>query len=180
MRRLVQLAQSALTPITTANQVEAEEQADIAESFDITAVPSFLILRGHTLLRLISGADAAALKSAVEEHASSQGTYKPLSHTDQSPAAPPSSVVSPTDKNNTETPEELEKRLRGLMGQSKVVLFMKGTPDEPRCGFSRKIVALLREQKVTFTHFDILTDESVRQGMPFHTTSITMTERNTN
>lgn len=51
------------------------------------------------------------------------------------------------------------------MNQSKVVLFMKGSPETPRCGFSRKISGLLQEQKVDFTHFDILTDEGVRQGM---------------
>jgi glutaredoxin-related protein len=50
------------------------------------------------------------------------------------------------------------------MAQSRVVLFMKGNPDAPRCGFSRQMVGLLREQKVEFAHFDILTDESVRQG----------------
>ena len=50
------------------------------------------------------------------------------------------------------------------MNQSKVVLFMKGSPDVPRCGFSRKICALLRDNKIEFTHFDILTDETVRQG----------------
>jgi len=50
------------------------------------------------------------------------------------------------------------------MNQSKVVLFMKGSPDVPRCGFSRKICALLRDNKIEFMHFDILTDESVRQG----------------
>ena len=81
----------------------------------------------------------------------------PLSHSDKSPASPPAGE-------KTETPEELGKRLRGLMGQSKVVLFMKGSPDVPRCGFSRKICALLRENQIEFTHFDILTDESVRQG----------------
>lgn len=144
--------------------MQAEEEADIAESFEIEAVPTFLILRGHTLLDRINGADAAGLNVAVAKHASSGGAYKPQSQTDRSPAVPPTSV-----QKNTETPEELEKRLRGLMDQSKVVLFMKGSPDEPRCGFSRKIVNLLREQDVTFTHFDILTDESVRQGMPTHT-----------
>jgi len=50
------------------------------------------------------------------------------------------------------------------MNQSKVVLFMKGTPETPKCGFSRKMVALLNEHDVKFTSFDILTDESVRQG----------------
>lgn len=51
------------------------------------------------------------------------------------------------------------------MNQTKVVLFMKGNPDAPRCGFSRRIVALLRDQDVPFSHFDILSDESVRSGL---------------
>ncbi|KAJ2965462.1 hypothetical protein NUW54_g14111 [Trametes sanguinea] len=51
------------------------------------------------------------------------------------------------------------------MNQSKVVLFMKGSPDQPRCGFSRRIVDLLRSQGVEFSSFDILSDESVRQGL---------------
>ena len=50
------------------------------------------------------------------------------------------------------------------MNQSKVVLFIKGSPQEPRCGFSRKIVGLLKDKGVEYKHFDILTDESVRQG----------------
>jgi hypothetical protein len=81
----------------------------------------------------------------------------PLSRSDKSPAAPPA-------VGKVETPEELEERLRRLMTQSNVVLFMKGSPDEPRCGFSRKICGLLRDNKIEFSHFDILTDESVRQG----------------
>lgn len=63
-----------------------------------------------------------------------------------------------------ETEEDLVARMHGIMKQSPVVLFMKGAPDNPRCGFSKKSVALLREKKVAFTHFDILEDEAVRQG----------------
>ena len=51
------------------------------------------------------------------------------------------------------------------MGQARVVLFMKGSPDTPRCGFSRRIVGLLKNEHVAFSHFDILQDESVRQGL---------------
>jgi len=54
------------------------------------------------------------------------------------------------------------------MKQDKVMLFMKGTPDAPRCGFSRKIVNLLNGQDVKFSSFDILSDESVRQGLKTH------------
>ena len=48
--------------------------------------------------------------------------------------------------------------------QQPVMLFMKGNPDAPRCGFSQKTVNLLREQDVEFGWFDILEDEAVRQG----------------
>jgi glutaredoxin-related protein len=61
--------------------------------------------------------------------------------------------------------------MHGIMKQSKVVLFMKGEPDAPRCGFSRTAVGLLREKNVAFSHFDILSDETVRQGMSTHVLS---------
>ncbi|KAK0222927.1 glutaredoxin [Armillaria nabsnona] len=139
-------------------QVEAESQQDIAESFDIDAVPSFVILRGHTLLDRISGANAQALTAAIARHAASP-SINPLSKTDLAPAKA-ADIVS-----EKETAEELEKRMRGLMTQSKVVLFMKGSPDAPRCGFSRRITGLLKDQNVEYTHFDILSDEDVRQGL---------------
>lgn len=138
-------------------QIEAEEQNEISESFDIESVPTFIILRGHTLLGRITGADASALTNAIGTHMGSAESTTPLSRSDKPPAPP---VVE-----KVETPEELEERLRRLMTQSNVVLFMKGSPDEPRCGFSRKICGLLRDNKIEFSHFDILTDESVRQGL---------------
>ena len=55
-------------------------------------------------------------------------------------------------------------RIRNL--QQTVMLFMKGNPEAPRCGFSQKTVNLLREEKVEFGWFDILEDEAVRQGGP--------------
>lgn len=45
------------------------------------------------------------------------------------------------------------------------MLFLKGTPSEPACGFSRKLVGLLREQNVQYGFFNILADDSVRQGL---------------
>ncbi|KAK6009549.1 glutaredoxin, partial [Ostertagia ostertagi] len=45
------------------------------------------------------------------------------------------------------------------------MLFMKGSPDNPKCGFSKQTVALLNEIGATFGSFDILSDEEVRQGL---------------
>eukprot|EP00877_Chromochloris_zofingiensis_P004650 jgi/Chrzof1/14186/Cz08g28180.t1 len=66
----------------------------------------------------------------------------------------------------TSTPAaDLQSRLKSLVQSSPVMLFMKGTPDAPRCGFSRKVVEALRTGGVDFGSFDILQDEAVRQGL---------------
>jgi len=142
-------------------QVEADALDDITESFDVQSVPTFVVLRGHTLLDRISGADAATLTKAIEKHTNIPAP--PQSKTSQAPAK--ASDYSATEEKQ-ETPEQLEQRLRDLMTQHKIVLFMKGDRDVPRCGFSKQIIALLREQNVSdYATFDILTDESVRQGL---------------
>merc|ERR1712000_523455 len=63
------------------------------------------------------------------------------------------------------TQDELNKKLHDLTHRSKVILFMKGTPETPRCGFSRTMVSLLQEEKVDFDYYDILGDDEVRQGL---------------
>ncbi|KAG1868558.1 glutaredoxin [Suillus subluteus] len=141
-------------PKLLALRVEAEEQADITDSFDINSVPTCLVIQGHALLARIEGGDATQLKETITKHLGNK-SVAPQSTTSQPPAPPLSS----------ETEEQLEARMRNIMNQSAVVLFMKGEPDTPRCGFSRTAVALLREKTVAFTHFDILSDESVRQGL---------------
>lgn len=62
-------------------------------------------------------------------------------------------------------PEDLTARLQALVKRSRVMLFMKGSPEAPQCGFSRRIVAMLQKQDVEFDTFDILQDSAVRQGL---------------
>jgi Grx4 family monothiol glutaredoxin len=45
------------------------------------------------------------------------------------------------------------------------MLFMKGSPEAPRCGFSRTITGILKENNIEYSHFDILQDDEVRQGL---------------
>ncbi|KAI0346242.1 glutaredoxin [Trametopsis cervina] len=138
-------------------KVDAESQEDIAESFNVESVPTFVILRGHTLLGRIAGADAAALTDTIAKHVHTPSSVVPQSHTEKAPA-PPTEI----EAEKLESEAQLDERCRSLMTQSRVVLFMKGVPDAPRCGFSRRIVALLRDHSIEFAHFDILKDESVR------------------
>ena len=63
---------------------------------------------------------------------------------------------------------ELQKKLDDLINQYKVMLFMKGSPDMPMCGFSAQIVEILIDQGIYFESFDIYSDEEVRQGLKEH------------
>ncbi|XP_059474579.1 glutaredoxin-related protein 5, mitochondrial [Neocloeon triangulifer] len=58
-----------------------------------------------------------------------------------------------------------EERIGGLVKQSKVVVFMKGVPAEPKCGFSNAVVQILRMHGVQYDAHDVLKDEAVRQGV---------------
>ena len=49
--------------------------------------------------------------------------------------------------------------------QNPVVLFMKGTPDAPRCGFSSTVVQILDHLGVDFVGVDVLQDEALRDGI---------------
>jgi len=72
----------------------------------------------------------------------------------------------PIDKSSTsDNIITLEQKLNALINKAPVMLFMKGSADAPRCGFSNAIVSILREENITFSTFDILTDEEVRQGL---------------
>merc|ERR1712071_114254 len=61
--------------------------------------------------------------------------------------------------------QTLEERIKALVNRSRIMLFMKGVPSKPRCGFSRQIVEILEEEKVPYDSFSILEDEEVRQGL---------------
>ncbi|TNY24292.1 putative glutaredoxin [Rhodotorula diobovata] len=162
--------------------IEAEALPDISESFEVDAVPYFILLRGHTLLTRLSGAQPAVLSAALKSHASKPST---LASSSQQPVAA-KTIYQPGeqatgaagaggtvagggdedgDEVEEESDEELQKRCEALMKQADVVLFMKGDRHTPRCGFSQKIVGILENNKVEYTTFDILNDEGVRQKL---------------
>jgi monothiol glutaredoxin len=60
---------------------------------------------------------------------------------------------------------ELKKRIDEILGNNKIVLFMKGSASFPQCGFSARAVAILKELGVDFETVDVLEDEEIRQGI---------------
>ena len=62
----------------------------------------------------------------------------------------------------------IRRKLDALINQKPVMLFMKGIPSDPECGFSKKVVDILKKYDVEFGHFNILTDAEVRDNLKDH------------
>ncbi|WP_128893248.1 Grx4 family monothiol glutaredoxin [Erythrobacter sp. HKB08] len=60
---------------------------------------------------------------------------------------------------------DVNERISGLVGENDVVLFMKGTPLFPQCGFSSRAVAILDHCGVAYESVDVLQDMEIRQGI---------------
>ncbi|MDG6077773.1 Grx4 family monothiol glutaredoxin [Erythrobacter litoralis] len=60
---------------------------------------------------------------------------------------------------------EVNDRISDIVGKSDVVLFMKGTPLFPQCGFSSRAVAILDHCGVAYDSVDVLQDMEIRQGI---------------
>jgi len=161
--------------------MDAEDVMDISDAFNVTAVPFLVLRRGEQVLETVSGSDATKVRTAIEKHANTSSTgvgsngsaaaattgttgTKNLSNyapTAQDPATAPQYSSGEAK----ESKEELHKRLSTLVKAAPVMLFMKGTPSSPQCGFSRQTVAILRENSVKYGFFNILADDEVRQGL---------------
>lgn len=164
--------------------LNAEELPDVSETYEVTAVPYIVLQKDGSVLEKISGSDASKVRAAVEKHAGkSASSGLPPAQQVTKPAASESgangsaknlSAYAPSSSDPATAPEftggehnkeDMKTRLEGLVKAAPVMLFMKGTPSAPQCGFSRQTVALLRERSIRYGFFNILADDDVRQGL---------------
>lgn len=128
-------------PSITFAQVDAsiEGIADLSPCAGVNSVPTTLALRHAEQVGMVQGTAIPRVISLVNELA----------------------------KLRQEAKAELDKKLGQLVRGSTVMLFMKGSPEAPRCGFSLTISGMLNEVcgEGKYGYFDILTDEEVRQGL---------------
>ena len=62
-------------------------------------------------------------------------------------------------------PNPIREAIGEAIEQHKVILFMKGTPEAPACGFSARTVAVLQAMEVPFAAVDVLPDPRIRQEL---------------
>ncbi len=110
--------------------------SDVTEKYNVNSVPTFVFFQNGKVLDTVEGADPEKVGKIV-----SKLTQKQVA------------TLS------------VRERCEQIVNQSPIVLFMKGSPAAPRCGFSNQIVQLLNKHKLEYSHFDVLSDETMRQGI---------------
>jgi monothiol glutaredoxin len=85
---------------------------------------------------------------------SSQFDPIPMADPAPAPAAAPTAESSP-----------IRDAIQEAISEHDVILFMKGTPEAPACGFSARTVAILQSLEVPFAAVDILPDPRIRQEL---------------
>ncbi len=60
---------------------------------------------------------------------------------------------------------EINEKIKNIIKENEVCLFMKGTPDSPQCGFSMTVSNILKHLKINFKGINVLEDEKLRQGI---------------
>ena len=58
---------------------------------------------------------------------------------------------------------DIKEKIKNLISENDVCLFMKGTPDAPQCGFSMAVSNVLKHLNVNYKGIDVLKDENLRQ-----------------
>ena len=104
-------------------QIDGDTFPALCERYELESVPAFLFVSGGSVIDRVMGADVAELTGKVRQHAVTAALHStaPIAPIGAPPPAP--------------APAPLDERLRALTRSSAVMLFMKGNPAQPRCGF---------------------------------------------
>lgn len=128
--------------------VDVEENNDLATELSVLSVPTVVCLMKGKTVKKIDTLEPRKLVKIVEEE------LKKLA------------LLSATDSISQSDPkEQFKEYLKRLVSRAPVMIFMKGEPKAPRCGFSKQLVEILAKHNISYETFDILQDENVRQGL---------------
>ncbi|KAL9236779.1 hypothetical protein vseg_011409 [Gypsophila vaccaria] len=156
-------------------RVEAEEQPEISEAYSVAAVPYFVFFKDGKQVDTLEGADPSSLANKVAKIAGAVNPDEPAAPASLGLAAGPSILEAVKDLAQSKEPspihlssghvDDLDQELKKLINSNPIMLFMKGNPEEPKCGFSSEVIDILKKEKVPFGTFDILTNSKVREGL---------------
>jgi monothiol glutaredoxin len=95
----------------------------------------------------------------------SQSQFDPVPMLSDQPAGAAAASTPGADAPVDEQTRQIRDAIAAAISEHDVILFMKGTPDAPACGFSARTVAALQSLEVPFAAVDILPDPRIRQEL---------------
>jgi len=69
------------------------------------------------------------------------------------------------DIKDSKDSKDSKTQIENLLAKHPVMLFIKGSPQQPQCGFSARVVQILDFLKIKYDYFDVLSNESIRSGI---------------
>ncbi|XP_034940387.1 glutaredoxin 3 [Chelonus insularis] len=123
--------------------IEAEEIPEVSLKYKVSAVPTIILIKNSKVVDRVDGVNPGELGDKIAKHLKNESCG--------------------SSSENSEI--KLEERLKKLINQAPCMLFMKGNPTTPKCGFSRTIVGILDSLNADYQTFDILEDNAVREGL---------------
>ncbi|SMN21668.1 similar to Saccharomyces cerevisiae YER174C GRX4 Hydroperoxide and superoxide-radical responsive glutathione-dependent oxidoreductase [Maudiozyma saulgeensis] len=164
--------------------IDSSINNELISLFKVPITPYLVIVRNGYILRTMTGTELEDFVMSLDECSETiltinDSTYN-LSNTQQtdsrqikyrndsiSSIETDSTIGSDTldEENDPEYNSDLNDSLSKLVQAVPVMIFIKGTPSDPRCRYSRQLVSLLRDNKIRFGFFDVLQNDMVRKGM---------------
>ncbi|CAF3852348.1 unnamed protein product [Rotaria magnacalcarata] len=130
-------------------RLNADHFYDLLNAQHVSAAPTILFYHRTRIIDRIDGFNQSELLKKIKSNINKLGVVQ-------------------TTQINTDSDSQIisaETRIKQLLESSPTILFMKGTPASPQCGFSRQACHLLDEHKIKYDYFDVLADQHVREQL---------------
>jgi glutaredoxin-related protein len=125
-------------------RLNADYFYDLLNAHNVNAAPTVLFYHRTKVIDRVDGFNQSDLLKKIKLHINTIGVVQ--------------STEMKYDNN-------AENKIKQLLDSSSIILFMKGTPASPQCGFSRQACHLLDERKIKYDYFDVLADHNVREQL---------------
>eukprot|EP00483_Globobulimina_turgida_P011512 UN11534 len=144
--------------------INAEQFEDLTSLFNVESVPTIILCKKQTETKRLEGESIPNTVNTIKQFANH-------SQTDSSLILKPNyeEEKEKEKEKEKESTQQLNQRIAKLIAAAPIMLFMKGTPQEPKCKFSRAIVEIFAQQNVTkYGYFNILNDVLVRNQIKIY------------
>jgi glutaredoxin-related protein len=130
-------------------RLNADYFYDLLTVQNVNAAPTVLFYNRSKVIDRVDGFNQSDLLKKIKLHVNTIG------------------VVQSTEikSDNGSSISNTENKIKQLLDSSPIILFMKGTPTNPQCGFSRQACHLLDERNIKYDYFDVLADQNVREQL---------------